>query len=179
MLINHQPRIKTLFTILISRAVRWASDRIGDEGIVAFVSNGGFLDGSSTDGLRKCLVQEFDAIYCLNLRGNARLSGEAWRKEGDKVFGQASRALVAITLLVKNPKNRRKTAEIHYHDIGDYLSRQQKLKILTEAKSIDGLKWQKIKPNPEGDWVNQRDPLFQTFKALGSDEVKTRNNPES
>ena len=154
------------------RAVRWASDRIGDEGIVAFVSNGGFLDGSSTDGLRKCLAKEFDAIYCLNARGNARTSGEQRRREKDSVFGQSTRALVAITLLVKNPKNRRETAEIHYHDIGDYLSRQQKLDILTQANSINGLKWQKVKPNPEGDWINQRDPLFQTFKALGSDEVK-------
>ena len=154
------------------RAIRWASDRIGDEGIVAFVTNGGFLDSSSADGLRKCLAQEFDAIYCLNARGNARTSGEQRRREKDSVFGQATRALIAITLLVKNPENQRETAEIHYHDIGDYLSRQQKLKTLTEAKSIDGLQWQKIKPNPEGDWINQRDPFFQTFKALGSDEVK-------
>ena len=154
------------------RAIRWASNRIGEEGVVAFVTNGGFLDGSSTDGLRKSLAEEFDAIYCLNARGYARTSGKQRRKEKDSIFGQSTRALVAITLLIKNPKKPRKQAEIYYHDIGDYLSRDQKLKILTDAKSINGLKWQKIKPNPEGDWINQRDPLFQTFIALGSNEVK-------
>ena len=74
------------------RAVRWASDRVGDKGIVAFVSNGGFIDSSSADGLRKTLVNEFSEIFVLNLRGNQRTAGEQSRREGGKIFGSGSRA---------------------------------------------------------------------------------------
>ncbi len=154
------------------RSFRWASDRIGEKGVIAFVSNGGWLDGSSTDGFRQSLAEEFDAIWVFNARGNARLSGEAWRKEGDKIFGQSSRAPVAFTILVKNPQKKRAIADIHYHDIGDYLSRKEKLEKIVKAKDITGLEWQKITPNKENDWINQRDPLFQKFKALGSKDVK-------
>jgi predicted helicase len=86
------------------RGIRWASDRIQahpDGGIVAFVTNGSFIDGNAADGLRKCLAEEFDAIYVFNLRGNARTQGEVRRKEKDNVFGQGTRTPVAITLLVK------------------------------------------------------------------------------
>ncbi|MGH8997509.1 MAG: N-6 DNA methylase, partial [Acidimicrobiales bacterium] len=69
------------------RAIRWASDRIGPEGIVCFVSNGGWLDANSADGLRTCLAGEFDAVYVFNLRGNQRTAGEQSRREGGKVFG--------------------------------------------------------------------------------------------
>ena len=154
------------------RAIRWASDRIGDEGIVAFVTNGGWLDGASTDGMRLCIEEEFDAVWLFNLRGNARLKGEAWRREGDKIFGQASRAPVLISLFIKNPSNRRPKAEIRYSDIGDYKKRDEKLEIIRKAGSVSRLQWKTITPNSEGDWVNQRDPLFQTFIELGNDEVK-------
>jgi predicted helicase len=154
------------------RSIRWASDRIGDEGMVAFVTNAGWLDGASTDGMRLCLEEEFDAIYLFNLRGNARLSGEAWRKEGDKIFGQASRAPVVISLFVKNPAKKRAKAEIHYHDIGDYLSLKEKFDILRKANSIINLDCKTITPNAEGDWLNQRDPIFQSFVELGNPEVK-------
>ena len=84
------------------RAIRWASDRIGDAGIIGFVTNAGFVDASTTDGLRKCLNDEFSSLYVFHLRGNARTSGETRRKEKDNVFGMGSRAPIAISLLVKN-----------------------------------------------------------------------------
>ena len=73
---------------------------------------------------------------------------------------------------MKNPANRRKEAEIHYHDIGDYLSRADKLERVRSAAGLSGLNWKTITPNAEGDWLNLRDPLFQSFVELGNAEVK-------
>ncbi len=158
------------------RAIRWASDRIGDEGIVAFVTNAGWLEGASADGMRLCLEEEFDAVYLFNLRGNARTSGEQRRKESGHVFGQSSRAPVVISLFVKNPQKPRDKADIHYRDIGDYLTIKEKLNIIRDAKSISGLDLKTIAPNPEGDWLNLRDPMFQNFVELGNDAVKSGKN---
>ena len=154
------------------RAFKWASDRIGDEGVIAYVSNAGWLDSSSADGMRKCLADEFDAIYVFNLKGDARLSGEAWRKQGDKIFGQASRVPVTITLLIKNPAKPNDQGVIHYHDIGDYMRLDDKLAKIAGATSIAGLDWQNIIPDKHGDWLNLRDPAFQKLMQLGSDDVK-------
>lgn len=84
------------------RAFRWASDRIGDEGVIAFVSNGGWLDGNTMDGFRACLEEEFAEVYVFNLRGNARTQGELRRMEAGNVFGEGSRTPVTITVLIKN-----------------------------------------------------------------------------
>ena len=149
------------------RAIRWASDRIGDEGIVAFVTNGGFIDGNATVGLRKSLIKEFSAIYCLNLRGNTR--SNEWEKEGGKVFGQGSRATVAITLFVKKRGANKKPAKLYYHDIGDYLTREDKLEKLRGRQYAD-FKWQTITPDDAGDWINQRRPEFQKFLPMGIKE---------
>ena len=154
------------------RAIRWASDRIGEEGMVAFVTNAGWLDSTSSDGMRLCLEEEFDAIWIFNLRGNARTSGEQRKKESGHVFGQSSRAPVVISLFVKNPAKRRTKAEIRYRDIGNYHKRDKKLKIIRDAGSISGLDWKTISPNSDGDWLNQRDPKFQTFMELGNNDVK-------
>ncbi|MEC3894395.1 DEAD/DEAH box helicase [Nocardiopsis sp. LDBS1602] len=147
------------------RAIRWASDRINDTGVIAYVSNGGYIDGNTADGLRKSLAEEFDTIYCFNLRGNQRTAGEQSRMEGGKVFGSGSRSTVAILILVKDG-SKSDGCELLYRDIGDYLTREQKLKIVDES-DLDTITWQKITPSAEGDWVNQRDPRFPTFRAIG------------
>ncbi len=125
------------------------------------------------DGLRACLTDEFTSLYVFNLRGNQRTSGETSRLEGGKIFGSGSRAPIAITLLVKNPTHKGKS-KLHYHDIGDYLSRDEKLRIIKSFNSIAGIakakKWTSIKPNPEHDWINQRDPAFADFYAISSKE---------
>lgn len=158
------------------RAIRWASDRIGAEGVVAFVSNGGYIDGNTADGLRKSLVEEFDAIYCYNLRGNQRTAGEQSRKEGGKIFGSGSRNTVAVLLLVKGGEGASGDGVLYYRDIGDYLSREDKLRILG-AQSLDTVEWEKIRPNPEGDWINQRDERFAGFQPLGDKSRKTGIQP--
>lgn len=151
------------------KAFRWASDRIAqvkEGGIVAFISNGAWIDGNAQDGMRKCLHDEFTSIYVLNLRGNQRTSGELSRKEGGKIFGSGSRTPIAITFLVKNPKRSGK-ATIHYHDIGDYLTREQKLKMVKDFHSLRSIKWDVIEPTDKHDWINQRDGVFDSLIIIG------------
>ena len=159
------------------RAIRWASDRIGDAGIVAYVSNAGWLDTNSADGLRKCLADEFANIHVFHLRGNQRTSGDRSRREGGKIFGSGSRTPVAIALLVKNPKASRK-GEIRFHDIGDYLNREEKLAIISQFGSISGISdangWQAITPDEHGDWLAQRDKNFEKFIVVGDKSGEER-----
>ncbi len=151
------------------RAIRWASDRISDRGVVAFVTNGSFIDGNAADGLRKCLTEEYSHLYIVNLRGNQRTSGEESRREGGKIFGSGSRTPVAISILIKDSAQNG-AGVLHYHDIGDYLSREEKLDAIEAFGSIDGIDWQIITPNADGDWINQRDPAYEKFLLLGSKE---------
>jgi predicted helicase len=159
---------KSLYDAYI-KAFRWSTDRLDrNGGIICFVSNGAWLDGKSTDGFRKCLEQEFSSIYVFNLRGNQRTSGELSRKEGGKIFGSGSRTPITITLLVKNPLKKNQKAKIYYHDIGDYLSREEKLTIIKNYGSVANpkIKWRTLTPNEHGDWLNQRNDVFDTFISL-------------
>lgn len=157
---------KSLYDSYI-KAFRWASDRIGDnDGIVAFVTNGAWLEGNSQSGFRKSIEKEFSSIYVFNLRGNQRTSGEQSRKEGGKIFGSGSRTPISITLLIKNKSNVASKATIHYHDIGDYLSRDQKLEIIKDFDSITNLPTKTITPNEEGDWIDQRNPKFIEYHSI-------------
>lgn len=144
------------------RAIRWATNRIGDSGVIAFITNGSFLDANNMDGLRKCLVEEFSTLYIFNLRGNQRTSGEESRREGGKIFDSGSRTPVAISIMVKNPRHQG-PAVLNYHDIGDYLNRETKLAMIQQFGSVEGMTWEQLAPNAAGDWINQRDPLFGKF----------------
>lgn len=149
------------------RAIRWASDRIGDAGVIGFVTNAGFLEANTADGLRKCLAEEFSSLYVFHLRGNQRTSGETSRKEGGKIFGSGSRSPIAISLLVKNPQASQ-PGKIHFHDIGGYLTREEKLEKIKAYASVDGITdWQVIVPDDHGDWLKQRDDSFGRFMVMG------------
>lgn len=149
------------------RAIRWASDRIGKCGIVGYVTNASFLDANASDGLRKCLADEFSSLYVFHLRGNQRTSGETSRKEGGKIFGSGSRAPIAISLLVKNP-DATEHGRIHFHDIGDYLSRENKLEKVADYASVAGISdWRLIAPDAHGDWLKQRDSSFEKLLVMG------------
>ena len=151
------------------RAIRWASDRIGKSGIIGFVTNASFVDSNSADGMRRCLTEEFSNIHIFHLRGNQRTSGELSRKEGGKIFGGGSRAPIAISLMVKNP-DAKKSGQIYFHDIGDYLSREEKLSRVVEFGSIAGIAkagvWQEVIPDEHGDWLAKRDNRFSEFIAM-------------
>ncbi len=157
------------------RAFRWASNRIKEKGIICFVSNGSFIDNNAMDGFRKCIADEFSAIYVFNLRGNARTSGEQRRMESGNVFGEGSRTPVAITLLVKHPKAKGE-CQIFYRDIGDYLSQKEKLRIVTESGSFAAMQdaghMELIKPNDRHDWINQRGDEYEQFVPLNDDGGK-------
>ena len=151
------------------RAIRWASDRVGEAGVIGFVTNGGFIDGNTADGVRLTLAEEFSHLYVYNLRGNQRTAGELSRREGGKVFDSGSRATVAVTFLVKDPAHEG-PATLHYRDIGDYLSREDKLRIVEESQ-IDTLEWETLTPNAQGDWINQRDPSYESWQSIGEGQA--------
>ena len=161
-------------------AIRWASDRIGDQGVVALVTNGSWVDGNVDSGVRACLAEEFSSVHVLNLRGNQRTQGERSREEGGKVFGQGSRAPVAITILVRNPDARHEGCRILYRDVGDYLKREEKLAILREAGSIAGIDdWREIAPDRHNDWIGQRSDEFQRLYPMGSKATKAGRMDEA
>ena len=152
------------------QAIRWASDRVLEKpegGVVAFVTNGGFIDSASADGLRKTLCEEFHQVYCYNLRGNARTSGEKRKQEGGGLFDAGSRAGVAILVLVKQP-GESPGAVVKYRDVGDYLTREQKLAVLRDAR-LATTEWQTITPDQHGDWVKQRTGDYQNLFPLYGD----------
>lgn len=146
------------------RAFRWATDRIGDQGVVAFVSNGGWVDGNTADGIRLSLADEYSHLYVYNLRGNQRTAGELSRREGGKVFGAGSRNTVAIFVGVKDPLHEG-PCQVFYRDVGDYLSREDKLRRVAEG-TLNTVDWQPITPNAHGDWISQRNDEFQEWPAI-------------
>lgn len=147
------------------RAFRWATDRIDAAGVVAFVSNGGWIDTNTADGMRLTLADDYSHIYLYNLRGNARTAGDLRQKEAGNVFGGGSRNTVAIFIGIKDPRHVG-ACQIHYHDIGDYLTREQKLQTIADT-TIDTIDWQTITPSPDGDWISQRDETFGTWPVVG------------
>lgn len=156
------------------KAFRWASDRLINQGVIGFVTNGGYLNSNSTDGLRAGLYEDFNHLYIFNLRGNALGLGEIRKKEGGNVFGAGTRTSVAISILVKDGSD---SHELYYHDIGDYLSQKEKLGIISRFGDVSNLDWQEIIPDENNDWLNQRDPNYQKYDSLagGSDSVFSSN----
>lgn len=159
------------------RAFRWASDRIGDDGgVVAFITNGGWLSGNTAAGVRKSFATEFTDLYVFNLRGDASLTGERRRREKGNVFGAGTRTPITISVLVRNPEAAHR-GRIHYRDIGDYLEEKEKLSIIRDFGSIDGIAhadgWTEIEPDEHGDWINQREGSFDQFIKIGDKKDKT------
>ena len=154
------------------RAIRWGSDRLGDAGVMAYVSGSAWIERSFADGLRQCLAEEFTNLYVFHLRGDIRknmLSGGA-AKEGGNIFGSASMAGISIAFFVKNPEATQH-GQIYFHDIGDSLNREDKLMIINEFHSVSGItekgEWRKITADANHDWLDQEDPEFNKFVVLG------------
>ncbi|GHQ89907.1 helicase [Helicobacter pylori] len=155
------------------QSIYMASELLKDRGVLGFVVNGSFIDSKSGDGFRKCVAQEFSHLYVLNLRGNARISGEERRKEGDGIFDSGSRATIAIIFFVKDTSVR--DSAIHYYDIGDYLKREEKLNRLSNFTNLDAINFETIIPNAKGDWINQREDAFD--KLIPLKRGKNLQNP--
>jgi len=180
------------------RALRWASDRIDKKtgGIIGFVTNAGYLNAAAANGLRQCLAQEFSSLYIVHLRGDARTKGEQRRAEGGNIFDQDSRAPIAISILVKQPASAKpellpsplagegpgvrghSTGSIYFYDIGDKLSREQKLLKIAALKNIQHMTraklWRRIEPDAHGDWLNQRQGGFENLLPMGDKNNKNK-----
>ena len=168
----------TLMTMYDSyiRAFRWASNRVKDDGIVCFISNGSFLDAKPADGFRRSLVEEFTDVYVLNLRGGLyNKRGIAAKAEGGNVFGQGSMTTIAVTLLVKKP-GVKPSGKINYYQVEDFMTTQDKLKFLQEKKEISNISWQSIIPDRHNDWINQRSDEYSKFIAFGDKDTKGRQS---
>ncbi|WP_175915877.1 MULTISPECIES: type ISP restriction/modification enzyme [unclassified Burkholderia] len=154
------------------RAIRWASDRVGKSGLIGFVSGSGYVEKPAMDGVRRCLANEFSSIYVVNLRGDIRknMLSKGRAKEGQNIFGSGSMTGVAITLFVKNP-DAEQHGKVHYYDIGDDLTREEKLGALQGFGSTAGISqaqaWRDVVPDSHGDWIGQRDSGFAEYMALG------------
>ena len=144
------------------RAFRWANDRIGDQGVVAFVSNGGWIDGNTGDGVRLSMADDFTDLYVFNLRGNMRSSN--WREEGGQIFGAGSQTTIAVFIGVKDPN--KTNFSLHYIQTPDGATRDEKLEIV-EKSTVKNMEWQQLTPNREGDWLNQRSEDFVTWPVIG------------
>lgn len=162
------------------RAFRWGSDCIKGDGVLAFVSNGAYIDNNAMAGFRESLMDEFSSIYCFNLRGNCRTSGEQRRKEAGNVFKEGSRTPIAIIVLVKRAGSKPgQRAKLFYHDIGDYLKREEKLDIIKQAVDIGGIKWDRITPDAHGDWVNHRTQGYELFMPIGDKDTKGKEGTKA
>ena len=153
--------------------IRWASDRIQEQGVIAFVTPATWVTGTVDSGIRACLAEEFNSVYVLNLRGDARSGRSLGHSEGEGVFGNATRSPVSITILVKKSDATRDRCLIRYREIGEGLKRNEKLESLIEGKSVHGFEdWQTITPDKHYDWIEKRSEIFTKFYPLGTQEAK-------
>ncbi|GAA9570778.1 hypothetical protein UBN66_11840 [Helicobacter pylori] len=150
------------------QSIYMASELLKDRGVLGFVVNGGFIDSKSGDGFRKSVAQDFAHLYVLNLRGNARTSGETSQKEGGKIFDSGSRATIAVIFFVKDNSVANNT--IHYYEVEDYLKREAKLNLLAGFENLDSVQFETITPNEKGDWINQRNDDFEKLIPLKRDK---------
>ena len=154
------------------KALRWASDRIGDSGVIGFITPSGWISGNTEVGIRACLREEFTDVWCFDLGGNVIAAD--WREEGAKVFGSGSTVGIVITILVKNTQKTKTT--IHYKKIKLIEKTEDKHKEIGNIGSIAGIfDWEVIPENPHHDWINIRgkdDKEFETHMPMGSEYTK-------
>ena len=144
------------------KALRWASDKIGKSGVIGFIMPSAWITGNAEAGVRACIYEEFTDVYCFDLRGDVKKAN--WRKEGGKIFDSGSTVGTAIVILVKNLTKTGCT--IHYHDIGDYLTREEKLNKVKSLKDVSHVQWRIITPDRYHDWLDQRGVLADDWDCI-------------
>ena len=150
------------------KAIRWALDRIGEEGVVVFVTNDSFLDGLAFDGMRKHLASDCDAIYILDLGGNAR---KGLQVSDANVFG--IRVGVSINLFVKDKQNSSELPRLFYYRTDDLWNKKQKFDFLNESQHVGAIPWQNIQPDARHTWLTEGlHAEFDTFIPMGTKEAK-------
>ncbi len=157
------------------KAIRWAADRIGEEGIVAFVTNNSFVDGLAFDGMRKHLIQDFDSTYILDLGGNVRknpkISGTTHNVFGIQVG-------VSINIFIRR-REWRETPTIHYFRTDKFWRKEQKYDFLDAKQYQSNIEWQEIQPNKKFTWLTEGlQADFETFVSIGNKARKRQLNTE-
>ncbi|MCS4221406.1 type ISP restriction/modification enzyme [Salinibacter ruber] len=151
------------------RAIRWATDRVGDEGIVAFVTNSSFVHKNSFDGVRKHLEKDFDEIYVLDcggsIRKNPKLSGTTHNVFGIKVG-------VSINLFVKRDDSN-SDCDIFYHRMGEWLRKEERYDVLDSAGNWRGIDWKKLEPNQRHTWLTDGvQGEFESYPSIGNKDAR-------
>lgn len=164
---------KTKLYDMYVRFVRWATDRLGKNGIVAFVSNRSFIDSRSFDGFRKVLSQEFNEIYIIDMKGNARTSGERRRRNGGNIFNDTIKVGIAVYFLIRNENNQ--GCKIYYNAVNDYAKVDKKQSYLSNNKFQD-LQFQHLIPNRDNNWIDIADNDFDNLLPLVNKDTKLAKN---
>jgi len=157
------------------RAIRLATDKIAEngEGIIALVTNNSFMDETQFDGMRKHLVGDFSKIIHINLKGNARTTGERRRQEGGNIFSDLVRVGIGITFFIKKHDEQEMPANILVHDVDDYLKEKEKTKFLVDASSYLNVNFEKAELNNKNAFVyGNADNDFALLLPLGTKEAK-------
>ena len=167
---DSQATLKNQLSDPYVKAVRWASDRIGEEGVVAFVTNNSFLDGVAFDGMRKHLADDFDAIYILDLSGNVRknpkLSGTTHNVFGIQVG-------VSINFFVKRRGKTNSQAEICYARVDELWRKEDKYRYLDSKGHYREIEWQPLAPDRRYTWLTEGlHAEFETFIPMGTKKAK-------
>ena len=164
---------KTKAYDLYTRFLRWASDRLGKNGIITFVSNNSFIDARTYDGLRKVVSEEFNEIYIINFKGNARTSGDRRHREGGNIFNDAVRVGIAVYFLVRKEGDR--GCRIYYHALPDYATTEAKTTYLTECKFSE-IQFDRIVPDSDNNWIGHVNNDFYTLIPLIDRQTKLSKN---
>lgn len=160
---------KTKLYDMYARFFRWASDRIDGNGIIAFVSNSSFIDSRTYDGFRKIVSSEFNEIWIIDMKGNARTSGDRRRQEGGNVFDDQIRVGVAIYFCIK--KRGLKGCRIRYEAVADHAKSEAKLDFVS-GKQLSERTFLEIVPDNNGNWINQVDNDFDTLIPVADKKTK-------
>ncbi len=154
---------------MYKRFIRWASDRLADDGIIGFVSNSAFLDARQDDGFRKVVSEEFNELWAIDLKGNARTSGERRRREGGNVFDDKIRVGIAVYFLIR--KKGAQGFRVHYNAVDDYERSSGKIAYMKNG-TLESLDFREIAPDAEHNWLNQSTSDFDTLLSLANRETK-------
>ena len=152
---------------MYKRFIRWASDRLADDGIVAFITNRSYLEARQDDGFRKVAAGEFTDIYVMDLgsdvRRNPKISGTT-----HNIFGIQTG--VAIAFFVRD-KSRLGECNIHYARREDAEVARDKLAYL-KGTGLESVPFESIMPDAKNNWLNQSNSNFESLIPLADRQTK-------
>ena len=154
---------------MYKRFIRWASDRLDDDGIIGFVSNSAFLDSRQDDGYRKVVADEFNELWVIDFKGNARTSGERRRQEGGNIFDDKIRVGVAVYFLVR--RQGVDGFKVFYQAVDDYVKSPEKIDYI-KTLELDAVDFTQITPDANGQWLNQSDSDLEQLIPLANTQTK-------